>query len=379
MKKLQLVLGLIIFLGVFSTGCLNEKNKIPPNCFDGILNNGEEKIDCGGDCVPCNPCENGLWDYELGETWVDCGGDCGECPPHANGCQDEGESGVDCGGTSGIDCSSLCNDGLPNGWEDGVIDPETQQPYDCPYVPAGEVYFTDCGLGCEPCEVCNDGILNQDEQWIDCGGICGDCGEAATGGSCINGFQDGEEVDVDCGGVPDTIGSCPHCDILLECDINGVHHDFTATMDVTPTPFLGADNSGRVSIHFSGVSLDGWAIEGQFAESLLIAWPDDGSPEMADVSVGVCNELSYLDGAPAGCFLKFENVGIVGGVLGTQNIEPLIYGVDKGITYDNFTKLYKQTPGYYKGEFSGQVFNAQMGQFTQITNGKFKLIAPWSQ
>ena len=102
MKKLQLIFSLFIFLNVFSTGCLNDDNKIPPNCFDGILNNGEEKIDCGGPCIACDPCENGLWDYELGETWVDCGGDCGDCPPHANGCQDEGESGIDCGGAKQI-------------------------------------------------------------------------------------------------------------------------------------------------------------------------------------------------------------------------------------------------------------------------------------
>ena len=42
-----------LFFALFSvmfvmSGCLNEDNQIPDNCYDGILNNGEELIDCGG-------------------------------------------------------------------------------------------------------------------------------------------------------------------------------------------------------------------------------------------------------------------------------------------------------------------------------------------
>ena len=56
------------------SGCLNEDNLIGENCYDGILNNGEELVDCGGPiCDPCDPCENGIWDPLLGEQWVDCG------------------------------------------------------------------------------------------------------------------------------------------------------------------------------------------------------------------------------------------------------------------------------------------------------------------
>ena len=31
-----------------ASSCLNDDNLIGPNCFDGILNNGEELVDCGG-------------------------------------------------------------------------------------------------------------------------------------------------------------------------------------------------------------------------------------------------------------------------------------------------------------------------------------------
>ena len=59
---------------MFGSSCLNDDNLIGPNCFDGILNNGEELVDCGGPiCQPCDPCENGVWDQVLGEQWVDCG------------------------------------------------------------------------------------------------------------------------------------------------------------------------------------------------------------------------------------------------------------------------------------------------------------------
>ena len=53
----------LLFLGVFATiyvGCKKEDSseKFPPNtvptCNDGILNQGEYKIDCGGPCNDCN-------------------------------------------------------------------------------------------------------------------------------------------------------------------------------------------------------------------------------------------------------------------------------------------------------------------------------------
>ena len=40
-----LMAAIAVFCG---TSCLNDDNLIGPNCFDGILNNGEELVDCGG-------------------------------------------------------------------------------------------------------------------------------------------------------------------------------------------------------------------------------------------------------------------------------------------------------------------------------------------
>ena len=77
--------------GLTLTGCLNDDNLIGENCYDEILNNGEELIDCGGPiCDPCDPCENEEWDPLLGEQWVDCGGSCEPCATNFNGVLDEG-------------------------------------------------------------------------------------------------------------------------------------------------------------------------------------------------------------------------------------------------------------------------------------------------
>ncbi|MEC8635702.1 MAG: hypothetical protein VXY58_07840, partial [Bacteroidota bacterium] len=197
-----------MMLLVLATGCLNDDNLIPENCYDGILNNGEELVDCGGSiCPPCDPCENGQYDALLGETWVDCGGECDPCDPSFNGVQDPGESGIDCGGDTGVACGELCGDGLLNGLEQGV----------------------DCGgPDCEPCPTCCDDLMNGDEIGVDCGGSydlniylpCDNpnvtCGPCPDGVNCANGIMDGDELYIDCGGA-----NCPECEAILTWKANG--------------------------------------------------------------------------------------------------------------------------------------------------------------
>lgn len=194
----------VAVMSVFMAGCLNDDNKIPPNCYDGILNNEEENIDCGGpNCPLCDPCENGIWEPELGEQWVDCGGECDPCDPSFNGQLDPGEEGIDCGGDTGIDCGELCGDGLLNGFEEEV----------------------DCGgTNCEACPTCDDMILNQDEIGIDCGGS--ECMECPDGVDCTNGLLDGDELYVDCGGT-----FCNPCEEFLRYRRNGGWVEADVTLD----------------------------------------------------------------------------------------------------------------------------------------------------
>ncbi len=54
-----------------------------PSCSDGIQNQGETGIDCGGPCPACPTCNDGI--QNQGETGIDCGGPCPACPPPPGG------------------------------------------------------------------------------------------------------------------------------------------------------------------------------------------------------------------------------------------------------------------------------------------------------
>lgn len=49
-----------------------------PTCSDGIQNQGEEAVDCGGPCPACPTCSDGIQNQN--ETGIDCGGACPACP-----------------------------------------------------------------------------------------------------------------------------------------------------------------------------------------------------------------------------------------------------------------------------------------------------------
>ncbi len=53
-----------------------------PTCTDGIQNQGEAGVDCGGPCTPCPTCNDGI--QNQGETGIDCGGPCAACAPPPN-------------------------------------------------------------------------------------------------------------------------------------------------------------------------------------------------------------------------------------------------------------------------------------------------------
>jgi len=112
------------------------------NCSDGIKNQDETDVDCGGICgATCN-------DTKICSNSLDCfNGYCESnvCVSCSDGIKNLNETDVDCGGNI---CNS-CNDGL-----DCSLD-------------------SDCSSGnCESslCVSCSDGIQNQGEDYTDCGG-----------------------------------------------------------------------------------------------------------------------------------------------------------------------------------------------------------------
>lgn len=253
------------------SSCLNEDNKIPPNCYDGILNNGEERIDCGGvNCPPCDPCTNGVWEPELGEQWVDCGGECDPCDVHFNGQLDPGEDGIDCGGTTGVDCAELCGDGLLNGFEEGI----------------------DCGgPDCDDCPSCDDEILNQDEIGIDCGGE--NCDPCTTDGDCTNGIIDGDELYIDCGGT-----HCPECNSLINWKVGPTQasSDFSVSCELVGTSIMGSGASSTAP----GV------LTFLLPEPELFGWQNDATIDlnMEDFPDGYVN---YVTGDGTTYSTEFEN------------------------------------------------------------------------
>jgi hypothetical protein len=70
------------FCGSFPAGEVEDYivnvTAVTPTCSDGMQNQGEEGIDCGGPCPACPTCSDGIQNQN--ETGIDCGGPCPACP-----------------------------------------------------------------------------------------------------------------------------------------------------------------------------------------------------------------------------------------------------------------------------------------------------------
>jgi hypothetical protein len=238
----------------------------PATCLDGIANQTESDIDCGGPCptgcaldAACTgseDCGDGLYCSEESrcaapscsdavkngdEAFTDCGGACPGCPAGAP-CAAGGdcETGV-CGG-DGVCATASCRDGQKNQNETAA---DCGGP--CPPCGAGQpcAGAADCQSGVcaggdacsslEPCcqpPSCSDGVRNGDEVALDCGAsdpACRRCAgevcardEDCVSGSCVgercsacgDGLQNGAESDVDCG------EGCRVCEAGQACNVD---------------------------------------------------------------------------------------------------------------------------------------------------------------
>lgn len=183
-------------------------------CTDGAQNQDETDLDCGGaTCKACDSlkkckapadcaskvCTAGVCQAatcsdsvsNAAESDVDCGGaTCGKCDDGKN-CTTRSDCASDvC--TAGKCATPSCNDGAKNG-SDTDIDcggpacPRCDDGKDC-------LAVTDCtsgvcadegmGLKCQA-PSCTDGIKNQDETDVDCGGAT--CAGCAIGQACLAG------------------------------------------------------------------------------------------------------------------------------------------------------------------------------------------------
>jgi hypothetical protein len=139
MKKL--IFG-CAFLVTALLACDKLEKKALARCDDGLHNQNETDVDCGGVCAPCPNCADGLKNQD--EKGVDCGGVCKPCASCSDSIQNQDETGVDCGGACGV-CPT-CEDGIKNQNEKGI----------------------DCGGNCEPCSAatCSTPVGNGENAYL---------------------------------------------------------------------------------------------------------------------------------------------------------------------------------------------------------------------
>jgi hypothetical protein len=229
------------------------------NCVECLVRSGaNEYADCAGNypndpicdgatdkCVSCN---DGVKDGK--ETGVDCGGpDCGACPAQpcdAKGCGDK----TFCDTAENICCNTVCNQTcqactMKNG---------TAPDGTCSDVPVGKDPFNQCSMsgtatagGCGAVMgkcACEDGIKNQNETDVDCGG--GTCPGCEGGQKCVQ--------DADCASdVPNCVGGvcCQSVciDTCFACNTSGMCAALPAgspNAACTATQACGAPGAGCV-------------------------------------------------------------------------------------------------------------------------------------
>jgi hypothetical protein len=128
------------------------------SCSDGVRNQGETGIDCGGVCASC---------------------DAGSSASCSDGVQNQDETGSDCGGV----CPSCSAGPIPSCSDTGTCDAgPSVSCSDAGACDAGPSVSCSVAGACDagPSVSCSDGIHNQDETGIDCGGSCLPCPTSCT-------------------------------------------------------------------------------------------------------------------------------------------------------------------------------------------------------
>jgi hypothetical protein len=159
-----------------------------PTCDDGILNQGEDRIDCGGPCPPCSclsdgACSNGQYcdGVETCDAWgecqpgtsVDCDDSiactvdsCNETTDQCDNLPDDAfcDNGLFCDGAEWCDLASGCQPGTSMDCDDGIactVDSCNETTDQCDNLP--DDAFCDNGLFCDGTEWCDPAVGCQDD------------------------------------------------------------------------------------------------------------------------------------------------------------------------------------------------------------------------
>ncbi len=210
-------LNLAVLNDLLDTPCVS----FPASCTDGVKNQNEIGVDCGGVCEACagETCMDGVKNQD--ETDKDCAGICdpcsdgkdclmdadcdhlhcesGSCVSCFDADQNQDESDLDCGGVSCDPC---------------VNGKQCNSPSDCV---SGNCVNNICQAPCSETLACDNCMDKANSQACDCNAECQNnyCdanGKCKTLASCMNTQKDGQETDIDCGG-----SSCPLCKDKQSC------------------------------------------------------------------------------------------------------------------------------------------------------------------
>jgi formylglycine-generating enzyme required for sulfatase activity len=215
---------------------------------DGVRNGDESDVDCGGASAP--KCDNDKACFAADDCKTkNC--EANKCAPAVtpgndkDGIQNNDETDIDCGGAKAPKCA--------NGKKCKI---------------AGDCVSATCGKGgvcVEPSHT--DGVKNLGETDIDCGGpdaaaprcapgkACGDAGDCADkvcqGNVCkapsfTDGIKNGNETDVDCGG-PDPGPRCAAdkaCNANSDCSSDGCNYEKKCAISASCTTHMGGDTCG---------------------------------------------------------------------------------------------------------------------------------------
>ncbi len=165
----------------------------------------------------------------------------------------------------------------------------------------------------EPVATCNDGVQNQGETGVDCGGPnCQPC-DTAVAPTCTDGVQNGTETGVDCGGSCPTL--CPGSTITVSESISA---------DTTWSADYIYELEGRIFVDAGatltiepGVIVKAFAGTGANASVLVVARGGtlvaDGTAEAPIVFTSVADNIEF--GQTAGTNLDQNQRGLWGGLI----------------------------------------------------------------
>jgi hypothetical protein len=139
---------------VLDQDILYKRPYIEDACTNGIQDNGEKGVDCGGKCEPCPTCSDGILNQD--EYEIDCGGSiCNACPNCEDGKQNQNETGIDCGGICEPCETNLCS--TANGYGENFYNGSTAIAFTATYVTtlSQKVTISMAFTAASPCKAIN--------------------------------------------------------------------------------------------------------------------------------------------------------------------------------------------------------------------------------